>query len=271
MYSWQANRRFPQAEIQPIIECNRSTLRKVNSWISDETYDESLYGYGLPRALRHLIDNEIGQFVTYSDALAYFGTFLNKRVSYLELGVSVGKNFLQMLNFFSGGTLIGFDIEQINPVLEACLSPLGRQRWDTMPGSLKKEQSSLSEYLYVVKNNHVNYLSGDIFDEGSWSKLSGKKFNIILSDAFHSSEAILFEQTMIEKYDLLDEDEFVLVWDDMAGAMVKAFDLIWHNLQARYNLEAGDRFTVHMGGWLGMHRYQHRAGFILKLDRGIES
>jgi hypothetical protein len=249
----------------PIIRANRRTLSLVGQWISEETYENSVYLYGLPPACKHRIDAPLPEEVTYSDAIAYLSRFLNKKIRYCELGVSVGKNFLQLANFLSMSELVGFDIEEVNPVLESFLSFRGRTEWETMAGSIKKGRSSLTEYEYQARQNRVRYLSGDIFDECSWEKLSGSRFNLIFSDAFHSPEAIIFEHEMIAKYELLDDGEFVLVWDDLAGGMEEAFQEIWSRMKGTYGLAEQSRVRIVLNGWVGLRT--HQIGMILNTPK----
>jgi hypothetical protein len=219
--------------------------------------------YGLPENRRHLIDTEIPDEITYTDAILYLSRFLKKRPTYLELGVSVGKNFLQVANALKGSALFGFDVEDINPTLEAFFSKLGRVEWETNGDSEKKGKSSCTAYRYLPNQNSINYVSGDVFDEKSWVRLSGTRFNLVFSDAFHSPEALLHEQTMLTKYDLLDPDEFILVWDDLTGPMENAFEQIWTDLRRRFNLSRSSKVRLLLNGWLGLR--VHEVGLIMRL------
>src|SRR5208283_5932960 len=84
----RVRRMFPEGEIKPVIEANRATLRQVTQWITDDVYNQSLMQYGLPENRRHLIDTEIPDEITYTDAILYLSRFLKKRLTYLEIGVS---------------------------------------------------------------------------------------------------------------------------------------------------------------------------------------
>lgn len=247
--------------MEPIIRANRNALRRVERWIDDETYSGSVYRYGIPAELRHRIDLPLPAAVTYSDAIAYLSLLLTGKIRYCELGVSAGKNLFQLVNWFRDSEVTGFDIEEINPVLEGFLTFVRREEWQTAAGSLKTGPSSLTEYEYSAARNRVRYLSGDIFDEGNWTRLRGSRFNLVFSDAFHSPEAILFEHEMIEKYGLLDDEEFVLVWDDLGGEMERAFEEIWRRLRRRYGLAAHSRIRVVLNGWVG--DATHQVGIIL--------
>lgn len=257
---------FPKNKIEPIINFNRETLKKINNWIDDEVYEKSIYQYGLPRQVRHIIDREIDADITYTDTILFLSSFLKKDINYLELGVSVGKNFFQVTNFLKNSNITGFDIEDINPTLERFFSKKNRIEWETMKGSMKKKNSSINTYLYEPNNNKIWYLSGDVFDEKSWQRLSGNKYNIIFSDAFHSPEALLIEYEMVKKYGLIDEEEFILIWDDLHGEMEISFNKIWLDLQQKYNLKENDKLRICLNGWLGQNEFVHEIGIISKIN-----
>lgn len=253
---------FPKDNIEPIVKYNRQTLKSIPDWIDDEVYEQSIFQYGLPREVKHLINKDIGNNITYSDVILYLGSFLKKPVNYLELGVSVGKNFFQVVNYLKKINLTGFDIEEINPVLEKYFHRISRVEWETMKNSLKHKNSSITEYLYALNQNRIKYISGDIFDENSWRRLAGSKYNIIFSDAFHSPDALLHEYEMIKKYGLLDEDEFLLVWDDLQGQMENSFNNIWVDLIQKYNLKEDNKLRLRLSGWLGLN--VHEIGIVTK-------
>jgi hypothetical protein len=109
-----------------------------------------------------LLDKEVNIDATYSDLILHFSEQLSN-VNYLELGVSVGKNFFQMSNGFTIAKLTGFDIENINPVLKKKFSFIQKEIWDCLPGSLRTESSTLSEYKF--NSNLISYVAGDIWEE----------------------------------------------------------------------------------------------------------
>lgn len=251
--------------ISPIMQRNRDALALVPHWVTPEDYKNSFFGFGLPERVKHLIDLPIGNEATYSDILVALMRCLKKDISYLEIGVSVGKNFFQMLHATNNATLYGFDIENINPTLAAMLdTPQVCDTWPTPTDSVKKNNSTITAYRSVKTNNKVMYLSGDIFDEQSWKRLAGKKFNIIFSDACHTPEGLLKEYEMIKKYALLDNDQFVMVWDDLGGIMTDAWRTIFKDIQQQHNLPDNAATLAQLRGWLGVHEYLHIIGIIIK-------
>jgi hypothetical protein len=251
-------RLFPSRALKPIMERNRETLQQVQMWIDDSTYEGSVFNYGLPRQLRSAIDRDIGSELTYSDALIYVCTTFERPIRYLELGVSVGKNFAQMLFALKNCELIGFDIEEVNPTIEKWLKKVSEIAWDTPANSLKKTPSSLKRYRFDENQNDVSFLCADIWDENAWSRLQGKRFDVVFSDALHTPDALLHEHAMLEKFNLL-ADEFVMLWDDLDGPMMDAFKKIKQCLEKKSGAQA-ESHIVKLRGWLGINEDQHTVG-----------
>lgn len=254
-------------ELCNIIAKNRNTLRQIPCWISDEQYANSIYSWGLPGFARHKIDQEIGYGLTYSDMLVYLAGLLNKQINYLELGVSVGKNFVQVMHGINNATLVGYDIEHISPILRSILGEgVCHKSWETAQPSHKHDASTLSSYNIAPNKNSVHYISGDVFDEKSWQALSqlNIKFNAIFSDACHEPQALIYEYEMLEKYDLIDGDQFFMVWDDLGGEMSERFMIIFNKLKQKYNLTDSNMRLVDVYGWLGHNEARHTIGVIFK-------
>lgn len=239
---------------------NRQTLLSVPKWLSEEQSNKSYFNYGVPDQIKNLIDLEIGDEITYTDLLLYYTRKL-KSINYLELGVSVGKNFLQLANQLDKATLTGFDIENINTPLEERFKYLDKIEWETFQDSLRKEKSNLKRFKF--NTNSINYMAGDIWDENSWSKLKGQKFNIIFSDALHDPKALLWEYEMIKKYSLLN-DNFIYLWDDLNNGLEKSFKTIAEDLKKEHKLSHDKISLIKINGWLGQN-------YPIKHDIGIVS
>ena len=103
-------------KLEEVISANRETLANIYSFVNDFDYDSSPDSYGLPKRVRHLIDQPIDNQVTYIDLLMLFRGYLNKKdITYIEIGVSVLKTFYQASNFLKDSSLYAFDINKINP------------------------------------------------------------------------------------------------------------------------------------------------------------
>lgn len=252
---------FSGKKMEEIVRKNRNSLKIASSWIDNEAFRNSYYNYGVPDNIKPLLDIDIGDGITYSDLILYYSRHLNK-INYLELGVSVGKNFLQMAKGFENASLTGFDIENINPLIHNNFIFLNNETWASKPSSLRTEHSKLSNYYY--QSNSISYIAADIWDENSWAKLEGNKFNIIFSDALHDAEALLWEYKMIDKYQLLD-NEFLIVWDDLNNGLERSFYKIAESLKEQYNLQDKNVRLIKINGWLGKNEIKHDVGFITNL------
>lgn len=240
-----------------IIKQNRFALSLMEDWIDEKAFGNSFFKYGVPDFIKENINKPINSSVTYTDIMVYIAREHLKKVNYLEIGVSVGKNFFQMMTALEHSDFTGFDIEEINPILANCLTFRSETEWPTPQSSIKKTNSSLKEFEF--KDMRVGYLCADVWDENSWAKLKGNKFNFIFSDALHSHKAILYEFKMLVKYDLLDE-KFVIVWDDLIGKMKKSFFNIIKKYNKTYQIK--DVYLLNINGWVGEHEKPHSVGII---------
>ena len=240
--------------LDEIIQSNRNHLKKVSNFITREDWLKSPYHYGLPDFAFPKINLPIGDDITYTDLLQYLSQHLKKDVVYFEIGVSVLKNFYQMANYFQNSTLIGFDINLINPSIEKLFQAIDLQ-------------SNPKTYHY--SNNQLYYYQGDVFQPQDFAKcheaVGWKKYNVVFSDALHRPDAIIKEyHNGIKKY--LDDDEFILYYDDLEGGMKDAFFKIATDLCQSRNLSLGEHVAVFkIGGWLGKNEYQHTNGIISTL------
>lgn len=249
------------AEYESIISNNRSFLNEVPDWIDEPAFEDSCFQYGVPDFIRGDLNKPINHQPTYTDLMVWLAQKHFQNVNYLEIGVSVGKNFYQIIKSLPQGHFTGFDIEEINPVLANKLEFDSEENWATPATSIKKKDSSLKRFNFKEKN--IEYLSGDVWDENSWKKLSGRKYNLVFSDALHSAEAILFEFEMLVKYDLL-ADKFIIFWDDLHGKMKKAFLNIVSRYDKQYRI--ADVYLIQINGWIGQHEPKHPVGIISNFD-----
>jgi hypothetical protein len=248
---------FQDKDLADSIAKNRESLLEIDNWIDEESFKKSCFQYGVPDFIKSEINKKISNQPTYTDLILALSGKYFKKLNYLEIGVSVGKNFFQLLNAHTGADFTGFDIEEINPVLERKLELTGTNQWSTPADSIKKSPSSLKTYRF--RENAINYLCADVWDQNSWSKLEGDKFNLIFSDALHSPEAILFEFEMLAKYGLLDE-KFIIVWDDLVGKMKNSFYKIIRKYNEVYRIK--EIYLLQINGWVGEHEKAHSVGII---------
>lgn len=250
---------FPVSDsrFESIIQTNRKYLGEVSDWIDENAFKNSCFNYGVPDFIREDINKKINAEPTYTDLMVLLAQKHFNDINYLEIGVSVGKNFYQLLNAIPEGHFTGFDIEEINPVLSGKLQYHSQETWKSPADSIKKNDSSIKEYNY--RNKTVEYLSGDVWSENCWKRLSKRKYNLVFSDALHSAEAILFEFEMLVKYDLL-ADRFIIFWDDLHGKMKKAFLNIVRKYDKHYQI--ADVYLIQINGWIGQYEGKHPVGII---------
>lgn len=263
---------FPQYRTQPVVSDtkllneiiaeNRQNLAEIKTWIDEAAMKNSCFKYGMPDTIRPFIDVPLSKKPSYSDYINYYSALIKEPINYLEVGVSVGKNFFQVLNHVQNAQLTGFEIEEINPPLKQQLHFHGVEYWKNKADSIKKNDASFSTFSYAT--NKVNYLSADVFDENSWAKLAGQKFNIIFSDAFHDDTALFLEYEMIQKYDLL-ADKFLFFWDDLHGSMESAFVKITADMKGKYKLTNDNCFIFETTGWIGENEPPHPTGLITNI------
>jgi hypothetical protein len=253
--------RLNSKEIEAIKKKNRNSLKEIQNWINEDDFEKSFFNYGVPDFVKPLLNSEIGNKMTYTDLLLYFSKHLNAP-KYLELGVSVGKNFYQIAEGLENSFLLGFDIEDISSPLKNKFNFVETERWKGPQTSLRNREFELTSYNY--KSNKIKYLAGDIWDESSWMKLSENKFNIIFSDALHTPEALLWEYQMLDKYQLLGE-KFVIIWDDLNNGLENSFQQIAKNLINIKKVDSKGVFLLKVNGWLGENEIPHDIGLITNL------
>jgi hypothetical protein len=267
---------LPNAYFEPkaISQCilkNRATLREVRNWIDESAYSSSQFNYGISELERPFANANIGPQMTHADVLVYLTTFFSNPPSYLEIGVSVGKNFLQIMNSVKTAGITGFDIEEINPALARTLDKLNRSEWPVGPTSLKIGRSSLTQFVHRPSGNEVRYLAGDVYDEQAWERLRGNEFSIIFLDVLHLPELPMHEWDMIEDLDLLSRGEFVLVCNNLGGTMSLAFQRVADRVRRHLATDDLVCFEVPLRGSFGAYKWYQHVGFIIRLNRLPES
>ena len=249
---------FTQSQLNESILENRNSLYFVENWVDEKSLENSWFNYGVPDFIKADLNKKINNELTYSDVLSYLAKSYFKKVNYLEIGVSVGKNFFQIINSRNNiNFALGFDIENIYPIIENKLIFEKKETWKTNIDSIKKDDSHLTQYIY--KDKKISYLCGDVFDQKTWERIPKNKFNIIFSDALHTPDAIIFEFDQILKNKLLSE-EFIFVWDDLEGEMEYAFYNIIKKYGEKLNIQQTYLFEIN--GWVGEHERKHKVGLI---------
>ena len=253
------------SRLDAVIQHHRKVLEQVPNWLDAEAMKASCFQYGVPQHNQRFINDPLSKTPTYSDYIAYFSAQLNAPINYLEIGVSVGKNFFQMLHSFDNASLTGFEIEDMNPPLRAILDVKSSETWVKKPDSIKKSNPTLSQFSFDKKGHKITYLCADVFDEASWERLAGRKFNVLFSDAFHDAASLLHEYKMMKKYDLI-ADDFMFFWDDLHFDMEDAFVEIAHDLGKKRGFGKESIHIFKTSGWIGDNEPPHPIGLATNIS-----
>lgn len=250
-----------------IYTANRKSLTRVPKWASEEMLSQSLWRYGVPEMWsgsakasggNGLLDS-IAE-ISSADLLVLLARRF-KHLNYFEIGVSVGKNLVQIADAFPNALLTGLDVESINPYL-ADLFETQTELWagaeeykvDTLSGVQRNKRSSLTR---LTRGNQVfDYLSADQFRDDTWARFDGLKFNFIFSDGVHSGAALRSEFDFLTKHHLIDTyGNFVMFWDDLWGDdMQSAFLDNAQKLCALFKVDQSHIAMFQLHGSYGMQR-----------------
>jgi hypothetical protein len=267
-------------EMKVVLESNRAMLMSIPHWIDEETYKKSRAQYGIPDYIIELMDKDIGPEITTADVLTYvaknkFQAQLNQKIKYLELGISVGKTFLQMGNTCNDGILATIDLENPAPILLKYFKDAKVQqswRYYYIGNAPRKDNDTYTTYTADISghNNRVLYISGDVRDDQSWDPLKKEqvKFNMLLSDAAHDPDSILDEMSFLMDYNLIDTSNFFFMYNSLGNDMSKAFAKIFLLLQKKVptlNTKKNIKL-LRVRNWLGINEGHALNGMISTLD-----
>lgn len=219
-----------------VYSANRFALSSVKQWCSVEALTNSLWRYGMPSEWtdEFAVNSEFGldriaAEPTMADMLAFLGRQM-EAVEYLEIGVSVGKNLIQIMNSLPNANLSGLDVEEICPNLANHFDDivlLWRLDEPYLVDSLTKgKQSKTASFAKLTKSGQdFYYLSADQFRDETWKIFGDRQFNLIHSDADHSPKALAAEiQNLLANNLVPDSGKFAMLWDDLWGEdMQRAF------------------------------------------------
>jgi hypothetical protein len=245
-----------------VVERNRAVLKCVDNWIDETSFRTSVFEYGIEDVARRTINKPLSLEANLTDLVSYAAA-RTKDLRYLEIGVSVGKTFWQIMNIASNASLTGYDIEELNPVLRKRLMHLSSRQVEGPSSEIKRAPAHLDRFEYLERSNRVNYLSADVHDANAWKMLSGDKYNLLFSDAAHRADAVLCEWYHLTSLDLLDRSGFTMIWDDLASRpMRKAFNRIVTDCMRIYGLRDDQACFTHVHGWLGEGEPKHPVGIV---------
>ena len=125
------------SDFQNIINKNRGFLKSIDSFLPIEVYQNN--DYGIQQRIYQKLDDEIVDLPTYSDLISFLiaKIYINE-VNYLEIGVSVLKNFLQINN------------ASAIPLGDSCISySIDKPKNSPLPNSLLYNSNSF--FLTIIK------------------------------------------------------------------------------------------------------------------------
>jgi len=270
-----------------IINFNRQTLSSVKNWINYEDYisPPSLFNYGLPNRVYHLINLNISDELTECDIICFIiNNFIKdkKQINYLEIGCSVGKTFYQISKYISENTnefsINCLEIESINPILNDLLTKLMQNSQfnnietnanvdsDKCCGFVKDKNNILN---WRNENRSITYYESNEFDKDIWKNMN-IKYNIIFSDAYHEPHALIDEYLNLKNNNLIDFNKFFYCFDDLDSDMNNG--KMWESVKYIFNdlklLTGQTLFIKHftVNGWLGNNEEKHNFGVISNFD-----
>lgn len=258
-----------------IIKFNRQTLSGVKQWINRNDWETppSIFNYGLPDSIFHLIDLPLDENVTEVDMICkYLGEL--PKINYLEIGVSVGKTFYQVIKYaehFHANVDKSFsciEIEKINPTLEKLFDDVYGNKSVTLSNTDELNVNSIRKQnnnFVTVWDSRVKYYEADEFDKNIWTTMNAP-YNFIFSDAYHAPHALINEYTNIQNNNLLDPEGFIYCFDDLEGykqgPMWNAVTQISHDIQTQYPHFSVTVDHLNINGWIGQHETKHNFGVI---------
>ncbi len=269
----------------------------MTSWVarSDWLSPPSLYNYGLPDSVFHLINNDVGLFPIGHDLLSFLGSQLlsvararerrlqpPRRLHYFEVGVSVGKCLFTQLEFFGPSALIfAYDLEDINPSFARMLAPGAPAVLDSFTEEhLKPGQSSIRRQPGIERTDTIKkfvspaggellYLAADEFNSAGWVHLKRQNitFDLLYSDAFHDPSALIFEAEQLLSHGLINLQSFAMVWDDCyPGMETLAVCPMLQRMRGTTGVPPLFTMIVMIHGWLGTSEFEHRTCILSTLD-----
>ena len=235
-------------EFIEIIKKNRIYLETVSEFLDKKNYEEN--DYGMPPIVFLNINKKINNLPTYSDLINFLNYKLfNSQLNYLETGVSVMKNFLQVDNFLENSLLFAYEIEELNPLFI--------DEYDTIDDNLRTKSAL----------NEIKYFKGDLGskkDNLSFNELlKNIKFDFVFSDAHHQPWSLTWEYKNVIKENL--NDEFVLYFDDVNFPGIEdVINDIKKDLEVDNEIIYGISFFTN--GWIGQHEKFHKNIIISTFD-----
>jgi len=247
--------KYNSDSVNLLITKNREFLNKLGTLLPFDEYKNN--DYGIPSKNLKYINKPIGNFLCNFDFIIILINSLTlSKIKYLEIGVSVMKNFMLINNYFDNNKLVAFDI---NPIVKKHKNKF-----------IKNNKFSDNLFFSNNEKNELVYYQGDVLNSTHTSDFNNYldfNFNFIYSDALHTQEGVESEFNSLIKGNL--EDKFIIYYDDL--------DIKWNkfNVEAAVNniyldLKNNDPevklYTFWIYGWLGSFENMHKNAIITNYD-----
>lgn len=235
-------------QFQIIIKKNRFFLNKISEFLDEKNYEKN--DYGMPPVVFLNINKKVDNLPTYSDLINFLNyKFFNSQLNYLETGVSVMKNFLQVDNFLENSVLFAYEIEELNPLFI--------EEYNIIDDNLRTKFAT----------NKINYFRGDLGSKKDNLRfnelLKNLKFDFVFSDAHHAHWSLTWEYKNVIKENL--NDEFILYFDDVDFPGIE--DVI---KDIKKDLEVDNKMiygvSFYINGWIGQYEKFHKNMIISTFD-----
>ena len=234
-------------KLKEIIHKNRKFLNAHKTFILKDEYKKN--DFGIPKHIFENINKPINNRLTYSDLIPFLITSYKKsEVNYLEIGVSVLKNFMQINENLKNSNLVAYDINDIA---------------NSFTGDFELLHPNF--YTSIGEENTLHFFKGDVLNKNDIKMFKhhlNKKYDFVMSDAMHTKEGIISEYENIISGSL--NSNFIIYYDDLDfPELLNAAKKIANDLSKNHqNLSF---FTFWISGWVGNHEKMHKNGIISNL------
>ena len=244
-----------------VMKDNRSLLRSMDTWIDENALSRSPFHYGLLDFHREAI-NEIPFDMNLTDIICCLASN-TADLSYLEIGVSIGRNLWQVLHTCKNSSLIGYDMDNLYPVIRNRLCSVSLEVIETSHVSVRTDPPQKECFTHSKTGNTITMISGDEFDKDLWNLMSEHKFNLVFSDAMHVPEALHYEWGRLRSLDLLDRNGFTMLWDDLSSRdLRRTFEIICQDACRTFGISPKQCTLLQVPGWIGTQEPPHPVGII---------
>jgi hypothetical protein len=236
------------------VKKNREILTDLGILIDENEYE--LNDYGIPYKNFQFINQPINKYLCNIDLITILLTlFKKKEVNYLEIGVSIMKNFFVVENNFKNFNLFAYDINKI----------IGKHK-----NKFQKDSVVKNLFFSENTNNSLFYYVGDVLNEFQTMEFSSNinsKFDFIYSDALHTQEGVEAEFKNLIQNNL--NHEFIIYYDDLDidWDIPTVEDAVFNIFRKLKKVDKNVKlFTFWINGWLGQYESMHKNAIITNID-----